>query len=67
MTTTRRGLAATALPLLLVAGSARMALAKSAGPLEADACMPQDGPKGCATGKGAFGGCPHCAAAFKGR
>ena len=61
------GLAATALPLLFIAGSTRVALAKTAGPLEAAACSPQDGPKGCTTGKGAAGGCPHCAAASKGR
>lgn len=67
MTRTRRGLAATALPLLFLAGAARGALAKTAGPFEAEACAPEQGAKGCASGKGAAGGCPHCAAAAKGR
>jgi hypothetical protein len=61
MNTTRR-LAASALPMLLIAGATRAAFAKRGEPLAAEACGPDADVKGCATGKGAEGGCPHCAA-----
>lgn len=61
MSTTRR-LAATALPLLLIAGTTRGAFAKRGETLAAEACGPDADVKGCGTGKGAQGGCPHCAA-----
>ena len=67
MPITRRGLVATTLPLLMLSGTARVTFAKTGAPLQADACRPQDGPKACATGKGAAGGCPHCAALAKQR
>jgi hypothetical protein len=67
MNTTRRGLAATALPLLFLGAATPGAQAKTAGPSLADACTAEDGPKACASGKAAAGGCRHCAAIAKGR
>jgi hypothetical protein len=73
MNTTRRGLAATALPLLMLGAGLRAASAKSAGPLMPDACTPGAPSKACAEAKARFvadggqdaPGCPHCAAASK--
>lgn len=75
MTTTRRGLAATALPLLMLGAGLRAAAAKSAGPepVPADACVPGTPSKRCAAAKARFnaeaadgaGACPHCVAASK--
>lgn len=75
MTTTRRGLAATALPLLMLGAGLRAADAKSAGPAMPQACMPGAPSKACAEAKARFiadGGedgfrCAHCAAASKDR
>ena len=70
--TTRRRLAATALPLLMLAAAPRGAAAKSSGPAEPGACRPGLPAKACAEAKARFvadggddGGCPHCAAAAK--
>lgn len=67
--TTRRRLAASALPLLLIAAAPRFASAKSAGPAELAACRPGAPSRACAEAKARFladggegGGCPHCAA-----
>jgi hypothetical protein len=73
MNTTRRTLAATALPLLLLGAGLRAAAAKSAGPEALDACVPGEPSKRCAAAKARFladggedaGGCPHCAALSK--
>lgn len=73
MNATRRGLAATALPLLLLGAGMRGATAKSAGPEALEACRPGAPTKQCAAAKARFvadggqdgGGCPHCAAASK--
>ena len=73
MSTTRRGLAATALPLLMLGAGLRAAAAKSAGPETLDACVPGEPSKRCAAAKARLladggedpGGCPHCAAASK--
>ncbi len=75
MNTTRRGLAATALPLLMLGAGLRAAAAKSAGPepVPDDACTPGTPSKRCAAAKARFiadgagdaAGCPHCAAASK--
>ncbi len=54
MNTTRR-LAATALPMLLIAGATRAAFRQAGEPLAAEACGPDADVKGCATGKGAEG------------
>ena len=66
---TRRRLAATALPLLMLAAATRGAVAKSAEP---GACRPGLPAKACAQAKTRFvadggddRGCPHCAAAAK--
>lgn len=71
--TTRRRLAASALPLLLLAAAPRLATAKSAGPAEIETCRPGAPSKACAEAKARFladggddgGGCPHCAALTK--
>ena len=73
MNTTRRGLAATALPLLMLGAGLRAAAAKSAGPAMPEACVPGAPSKACAEAKARFVadggedafGCAHCAAASK--
>jgi hypothetical protein len=74
MTTTRRGLAATALPLLLLGAGLRAAASTSAGPGEAIApCRPGAPSRACAEaqarlvadGGTAGGGCAYCAARGK--
>ncbi len=73
MNITRRGIAATALPLLLLGAGLRAAAAKTAGPAMADACTPGAPSKACAEAKARFVadggddaiGCAHCAEASK--
>jgi hypothetical protein len=73
MSTTRRRLAATALPLLMLGAGLRAAAAKSGGPALPAACTPDAPSKACAEAKARFVadggqdafGCPHCAAASK--
>ncbi len=73
MTITRRGIAATALPLLMLGAGLRAATAKTAGPATPDACLPGAPSKACAEAKARFvadGGedalvCAHCAALSK--
>jgi hypothetical protein len=68
MSMTRRGLAATLMPMLALGAALRPAAAKTAGP-PADACRPGDPGKRCAAAKAHFvadageddGGCPFCA------
>lgn len=75
MSTTRRGLAATALPLLLLGAGMRAAAAKSAGPGPLEACRPDAPLAACAEAKArllADGGdgagvCPHCAGLRRGK
>ncbi|WP_230165634.1 hypothetical protein [Roseomonas sp. CECT 9278] len=75
MNITRRGIAATALPLLTLGAGLRAASAKSAGPEMPGACTAGAPSKACAEAKARFvadGGqdefaCAHCAAASKGQ
>lgn len=76
MNITRRGIAATALPLLMLGAGLRAAAAKTAGPPMAEACGPGTPSKACAEAKARFVadggqddayGCAHCAAASKDR
>lgn len=70
MSTTRR-LAASAIPMLLIAGAMRGAAAKSLGPAALEACRPGAPLAACAEAKtrllidggdaAAAGLCPHCA------
>jgi hypothetical protein len=68
MSMTRRGLAATLMPLLALGAGLSPAAAKTAGPPD-DACRPGDPAKRCAAAKAHFvadagedgGGCPYCA------
>jgi len=75
--TTRRRLAAAALPLLAFAVAARGATGKSIGPAALEACRPGAPAAACAEAKdrlvadggdlAAAGLCPHCVAAFRDR
>jgi hypothetical protein len=69
MSTTRRRLSATLLPLLALAAGTGSAAAKTAGPIGAEACVPGDASRRCAAAKTHFvadgaeeeAGCPFCA------
>lgn len=68
--TSRRLLAASALPLLFLAATARGTAAKSLGPAALEACRPGAPAPACQAAKNALyadgaagGGCPHCSAA----
>lgn len=74
--TTRRRLAATALPMLLVAAAAPRAMAKSLGPATPEACRPGQPAAACTAakarlladgGKGDAGSCLHCAGLLQGK
>lgn len=75
--TTRRRLAATALPMLLLAAAAPRAMAKSLGPAALEACRPGQPAAACAEAKtrlladggapGDAGLCPHCADLLRGK